>query len=154
MSDKTETQAKILAALRSGEYKQCNDRLHDGERFCALGVICDVYAKEHGLRWDGADDDHFILHSKDGPFREDCDPEPEDCGLLPPRQVAAWAFPEASEQWREPYITQSSTISTLNDHKLLTLEQIADVLEEYWEHGHGMTEERLKELTAAMPRDR
>ena len=150
MSDKTETQAKILAALRSGEYTQCCGQLHDGESFCALGVICDVYAKEHGLGWSGADDDHFTLHGKDGPVGRDGSASGrEDCGLLPPRQVAAWAFPEASrsKQWREPYITQGKTISTLNDYSLLTLEQIADVLEEYWEHGHGMTEERLKELT-------
>jgi len=31
-----------VKALRSGEYKQCSDRLHDGTGYCCLGVMIDV----------------------------------------------------------------------------------------------------------------
>ena len=31
-----------IAALRSGQYKQCRNRLKDGDGFCCLGVLCDI----------------------------------------------------------------------------------------------------------------
>ena len=34
---------KLIAALRSGEYKQIQGHLKDDNGFCALGVACDVY---------------------------------------------------------------------------------------------------------------
>jgi len=39
---------KWVAALRSGEYKQGQRQLHnaDGDKFCCLGVLCDLAAKE------------------------------------------------------------------------------------------------------------
>lgn len=33
---------KWVAALRSGEYKQCKNRLAHAGRFCCLGVACDI----------------------------------------------------------------------------------------------------------------
>jgi hypothetical protein len=33
---------KWVAALRSGEYKQCQQRLTDGEGYCCLGVACAI----------------------------------------------------------------------------------------------------------------
>jgi len=33
---------KWLAALRSGEYKQCKSKLTDGQGFCCLGVLVDT----------------------------------------------------------------------------------------------------------------
>lgn len=42
-----EVKTKWVAALRSGEYKQGPNALrHDG-KFCCLGVLCDLYIKEH-----------------------------------------------------------------------------------------------------------
>lgn len=41
-----------LEALRSGDYKQGKLKLrNDDNEFCCLGVLCDLYAKEHGKRW-------------------------------------------------------------------------------------------------------
>jgi hypothetical protein len=37
-----EVKAKWLAALRSRKYKQGKDTLHAGDRFCCLGVLCDI----------------------------------------------------------------------------------------------------------------
>ena len=31
-----------VKALRSGEYRQCQNKLHDGLGFCCLGVLCDI----------------------------------------------------------------------------------------------------------------
>lgn len=39
---------KWIAALRSGEYKQCQNRLQNEDKFCCLGVACMVYEKETG----------------------------------------------------------------------------------------------------------
>jgi hypothetical protein len=33
---------KWVAALRSGEYKQCKDQLKDGGGYCCLGVLCEI----------------------------------------------------------------------------------------------------------------
>ena len=43
-----ENVSKWVAALRSGEYGQARGRLREGNRFCCLGVACDVYMKETG----------------------------------------------------------------------------------------------------------
>lgn len=36
---------KWIAALRSGEYKQCRGQLKRKDRFCVLGVLCDLFTK-------------------------------------------------------------------------------------------------------------
>ena len=41
----------LIDALKSGEYKQGTGCLKKGDRFCCLGVACDLYAKENGLAW-------------------------------------------------------------------------------------------------------
>lgn len=44
-----------LDALRSGDYEQGTGRLRTGNRFCCLGVLCDLHSKETGAgRWEGA----------------------------------------------------------------------------------------------------
>lgn len=48
-----EVKAKWVAALRSGEYKQTSYALKDRYGHCCLGVLCDLYAKDGGMkRWD------------------------------------------------------------------------------------------------------
>jgi len=39
-------------ALNSGEYKQTTNQLFDGNKFCCLGVLCDLYSKEHDEEWE------------------------------------------------------------------------------------------------------
>lgn len=41
---------KWVDALRSGEYKQTRGRLRSGDRFCCLGVLCEI----NGTRWNAA----------------------------------------------------------------------------------------------------
>lgn len=43
-----------IKALRGGKYKQARGFLRrngDAERFCCLGVLCDLYRKEEGGAW-------------------------------------------------------------------------------------------------------
>lgn len=40
-----------IEALTSGEYKQGKHALRKGDRFCCLGVLCDLYRKEKGGQW-------------------------------------------------------------------------------------------------------
>jgi len=37
---------KWVKALRSGEYKQGRNWLRKGDRFCCLGILCDLYHKD------------------------------------------------------------------------------------------------------------
>ena len=52
----TENQKKWISALRSGKYKQGKDYLRVGDKFCCLGVACDILGidgkeKENGVWW-------------------------------------------------------------------------------------------------------
>ena len=40
--------AAWLAALRSGKYQQARGMLRSGDRYCALGVACDLYLQTYG----------------------------------------------------------------------------------------------------------
>lgn len=42
----TEIQEKWIQALESGEYQQCEKRLHDGHGYCCLGVAAVVLGRE------------------------------------------------------------------------------------------------------------
>ena len=55
---------KWIEALRSGEYKQGLEALRNGDRYCCLGVLCDLYAREHPSepQWElRSDDQHYFL---------------------------------------------------------------------------------------------
>lgn len=41
-----ELKRKWIAALRSGEWKQCRERLTDGEGYCCLGVLHKILTGE------------------------------------------------------------------------------------------------------------
>ena len=47
----SEIKARFTEALLSGDYKQGFGVLHEGECFCAMGVLADLYLKEKGLEW-------------------------------------------------------------------------------------------------------
>lgn len=49
----TEIKKKWLSALRSGEYLQSKGTLKNEDGYCCLGVLCDLYAKEHDdVNWE------------------------------------------------------------------------------------------------------
>lgn len=43
---KAEIKEKWIAALESGEYEQGREYLHKGNKFCCLGVLCDLAVKD------------------------------------------------------------------------------------------------------------
>lgn len=49
-----------VAALVSGEYEQCKNRLHIDNGFCCLGVLTDLYIKAH----EGLDEGHWEVSTK------------------------------------------------------------------------------------------
>jgi hypothetical protein len=45
---------KWATALRSGKYRQTFTRLRNGNKFCCLGVLCDLYRQTHpNASWQG-----------------------------------------------------------------------------------------------------
>jgi hypothetical protein len=96
---------KWLSALRSGEYQQGRCYLRTNSGFCCLGVLCDLYGKEHNVEWElvGA-----------GTYYEFQD-EPE----LLPLSVAEWAGVDRH---------RSLTLGELNDTGS-TFNEIADLIE-------------------------
>lgn len=101
-----EVKEKWLTALRSGEYKQGKQRLvvtnSDNQKYCCLGVLCDLYNKETGNKTWGNN-------------------------LDLPDEVVKWSGVKDSN----PHITmgtESVTIAWYNDNSGDFL-QIADIIE-------------------------
>lgn len=47
MTDEQKGHVRLwVAALRSGEFKQATDMLRANDRYCCLGVACEVYRRE------------------------------------------------------------------------------------------------------------
>ena len=46
-----EIKQRWIQALRSGEYEQGYENLYHCGKFCCLGVLTDLYIKEHDLQW-------------------------------------------------------------------------------------------------------
>lgn len=118
-----EIKSKWVAALRSGEYQQTEERLCDGEGgFCCLGVLSDLHMKATG---NGEWSEDYFRHPgyrADGIFKED----------VPPRAVLDWAgmgsenpmmklVDAEGEEYRD-------TIAELNDSGR-TFAEIADLIE-------------------------
>lgn len=79
-----------IDALRSGKYKQANAMLRqytpEGDKFCCLGVLCDIYRKirKRG-RWDKVDTERGYVDYINFHVNRT---EAEDCTL--PRTVRKW----------------------------------------------------------------
>jgi hypothetical protein len=58
-----ERKAELVAALRSGDYKQGKTYLKKGDEFCCLGVACDLYAKKGYGNWIGNNVGFFLARS-------------------------------------------------------------------------------------------
>lgn len=115
-----EIKARWVAALRSGEYAQSKDCLNNGNGFCCLGVLSDLYAREHGVEWipprEGKN--HYTL-SNDDEGRE----------YYPSERVIEWAqLP--GDKGNAPVMVPGlrKTVAELNDSGA-TFKWIADVIE-------------------------
>lgn len=46
-----EVKQKWIDALRSGDYEQGSEKLRGVNGYCCLGVLCDIYSREHDTQW-------------------------------------------------------------------------------------------------------
>jgi hypothetical protein len=110
---KAEIKEQWIAALRSGEYRQGMAALKRDGRFCCLGVLCDLHAKETGGRWAGSMDGY------EGEERY------QGCWGDLPSGVAEWAELPASD----PTINGGEdSLSRLNDtgHSFTELAEVIE----------------------------
>jgi len=56
----SEIKEKWVTALRSGKYQQGTDFLRANDQYCCLGVLCDLYAKEHDTVWKEVGEVHHV----------------------------------------------------------------------------------------------
>jgi hypothetical protein len=111
---KEDIKNKWTAALRSGKYKQGQQALKQGDKFCCLGVLCDI--SEQG---------EWIIDSF-----EDKDKYIHETNYLP-SIVQIWAgFTHYNETGE--FIGEQIILSELNDRGK-TFEEIADVIDKHWE---------------------
>lgn len=108
---------KWVAALRSGEYEQCRDQLRDGNRFCCLGVACDVAIKKGWVSDDKWIGDTYV---EDILWDEDME--------LPPPVIAAYGLDSS-----DPRLPGGKTLISLNDEDHLSFPEIADAIEKAYE---------------------
>ena len=118
-----EVKAQWLNALRSGEYKQGTGCLREGDKYCILGVLCDLYVKQvHEVEWD-AGKERFSLYGN---------------GSSLPDQVSRWAGLGDNRLPRNPYVDIKregllegrQPLAALNDEGW-SFEEIADLIEEH-----------------------
>ena len=118
---------KWVTALRSGEYAQTNECLHDIHGMCCLGVLCDLYSKEHPAlaEWDVLSKDEDAASYRRFEMLENYEVLPED--------VQEWANMKsfdgsytAGGYDGTPY---TESLAALND-KGYTFNDLADIIEE------------------------
>ena len=114
---KQEVMKLWIEALRSGEYIQGNMYLKRDNRYCCLGVLCEVMQKETGL-----------LSIRSTNHIGDCVLYDEAAGALP-LKVQAWAGMRS----HDGVIPNSVNLTSMNDSFNKSFEEIADVIEEKWE---------------------
>jgi hypothetical protein len=103
---------KWVSALRSGEYQQTQNRLHDENGFCCLGVLCDLYGKENNVEWEPS-----RYYNNAYMF--------QDMAAALPLSVMKWVGVEEVN----PYVNSGVfTLAELNDAGS-TFNEIADVIE-------------------------
>lgn len=106
-----------IAALRSGKYSQARGRLRRGDKFCCMGVLCDVERPNNWMvdSWYSSTGDNYIS--------------------VPPTDLLSTAVPG----WEGPdtvnlgngqkSISLAAFLVSQNDGEDATFEEIADLLE-------------------------
>lgn len=116
---KPEIKEKWVKALRSGEYIQGRSMLHPGpERWCCLGVLTDIYAKENNISW------------QNNPYGEEGTASFQGEFNLLPSSVYRWAGLAGSNPAYEESGAFMSTkgLAELNDAGV-SFTKIADIIE-------------------------
>jgi len=107
---------KWLKALRGGKYEQATGSLRNGDKFCCLGVLCDIHRIGGGGRWSiGA----YVL--KNGH---------EDYAGLPD-EVAEWAGLVGAFAQLPTECTSKKDLAAANDQGGRSFKQIANLIERW-----------------------
>jgi hypothetical protein len=99
-----------LTALRSGDYRQGQSYLRQGEQYCCLGVLCDLYSKAVGPEW-----------------REPREDDPDQVRSMLDEDIA---LPFEVQEWAGLELEGDNPVSlaTHNDTGA-TFEELADIIE-------------------------
>lgn len=109
---KKEIAEKWVEALRSGEYQQGQHRLRTEDKFCCLGVLCDI----SGLsEWEEREDSTYISY--------------DSIEVILPDSVMKWAGIATDN---DSLHAGTKALSAYNDSGY-SFEQIADIIEKHWE---------------------
>lgn len=118
----TKIQKKWTDALRSGDYEQGTHYLRNEDRYCCLGVLCDLYKKETGQgEWAGG-----IFYVEGA----------TQCSVMfPPEPVREWAGLDMKDEkmlaaHNDPgYVLNAERqLKRLQSH---SFEEIAELIETY-----------------------
>lgn len=111
-----EIKDKWITALESGEFEQGKGSLADNGRYCCLGVLCELAAREGAVQ-------RFSLGARGAAYGA-----LKLTGVLP-TEVEEWAGLPASCHGA-PYIMDMS-ITDWNDHKGKTFNELAIMIKEH-----------------------
>ena len=107
-----EVKIKWLEALRSGDYDQGQGGLKSGDnKFCCLGILCDIFLKEHNENWQK-------------PIRDENFFSIDGVNNCLPKRVSEWA--EIDTVWPKVMTsaTNSEYLTSLNDgNNLINIRQ-------------------------------
>lgn len=118
---KKDIKEKWVAALRSGEYEQGHGALNTNDRFCCLGVLCDLAV------------DDGVTMAVETVWTEEEGAEVRYDGHMdwPPNAVLAWADLDTDDpSVPDPETGTLARVSRLNDGGL-SFNEIADLIEEH-----------------------
>ena len=107
---------KWVEALRSGDYQQTQGILKWRNCFCVLGVLCDVYRLEKGIKgW--SDQDYFFVGDE------------HEVNILP-KAVVDWAgLGSRTGPMLSINHSRLLQITVFNNDMCLTFEELADAIE-------------------------
>lgn len=117
----------VLEALRSGRYEEGYGHLREGDCYCVLGVIFDVYLRAHP----GED--------RDAEWEKITDPRTGKTvgDNVLPDHVGEWLWPDGVSHTCNPFIAggrgesrYETTLAQLNDGDGLNHQELADIIEE------------------------
>ena len=124
---KKEIAQQWVAALRSGKYQQGTGALKIGDKYCCLGVLCDISDQ---ATWEV--DTEYPLPDRNDKIYEYFGVEdvlPDDVMRWAGMQSNSGVIPGLSEA---PF--DKTKLVFYNDDLEYTFNQIADIIEENWEH--------------------
>lgn len=117
-----EVKDRWVAALRSGQYRQAQGDLQDGQGFCCLGVLCQLAVDEGVISAPELESD---IYRYDG-----------EAAVLP-RSVMSWSGVLTSSgeldgvDLGEDEVV-STNLTSLNDSECWDFSRIADLIERRW----------------------